>query len=388
YKGLETQIPDNQERLKHILENQIHGFAPTEIIYNIAKNYIFGNFANINHTNLKHHDLTPAAKQGDPLNMKFDVIVGNPPYQEDDRGAQASAKPIYQLFVEQAKKINPHFITMITPSRWFTGGKGLDDFRANMLKDERIRKLVDYPNPNECFPGVPIKGGVCYFIWDRENPGICEVTTIRGNAISKIVRPLAEKNASTFIRYNEAITILGKIAPEPGKTFDTLISSRKPFGLKSNFKDFKQNEEVKLYANKEVGYISKEQINHHVEWINKWKVFISYAYGAGEDFPHQIINKPFVGEPGSACTETYLLIGPFERKMIARNVMTYMATRFFRFLVLQLKNTQHATSKVYSFVPMQDFSKPWTDDELYKKYGLDDDEIAFIESMIRPMEID
>ena len=276
---------------------------------------------------------------------------------------------------------------MIIPSRWFSGGRGLDEFRDEMLKDTRIRKIVDYPVSSECFPGVEIKGGVCYFLWDRDNLGDCEVKTLRGGRESTMIRPLLERGSDVFVRYNESIGILRKVLALKESSFNDLISTQKPFGFRTFFKGkpapFKDS--IKVYGNKYVSYVSDNEITQNKSWIKKHKVYITMAYGAGEDFPHQIINKPFYGEPNSCCTETYLLVGPFDSEKIALNVISYMQTRFLRCLVLLRKNTQHAAKGVYSFVPIQDFSKPWTDEELYKKYKLPKEEIDFIESMIRPM---
>lgn len=278
---------------------------------------------------------------------------------------------------------------MIVPSRWFSGGKGLDEFREEMLKDNSIRKLIDYPVASECFPGVEIKGGVCYFLWDRDSKGNCLVRTIQGNDISELERPLLEQNCEVFIRYNDAVNILRKVQNKKEKSFVELVSSRKPFGFASDFRDFADKEfenSIKIYANKAVGYINKNKVKQNQQWVEKYKIYISFAYGAGEDFPHQILNKPFIGDKNSCCTETYLHIGPFENKEISKNVLSYIKTKFFRFMVLLIKNTQNATRRVYQFVPLQDFNEEWTDEKLYKKYGLTQEEIDFIESMIRPME--
>jgi len=306
-----------------------------------------------------------------------------------DGGNAASASPIYHQFVEQAKKLNPRFLTMIIPSRWFSGGKGLDKFRESMLNDDRIRVLVDYPASGEVFPGVEIKGGVCYFLWDRDNRGKCLVKSRQGQTENILERNILEKGSESFIRFNEAVTIVKKIVSHTEKSFRNLVSSRKPFGFGTNFENFKENEfkdSIKIYANKKKGFVSKKEITKNNGLISKYKIFITKAYGAGESYPHQILNIPLLGNKNSCCTETYLVIGPFETEAEAKNVISYIKTKFFRFLVMLNKPTQDATSKVYKAVPLQDFSKSWTDEELYKKYDLTKEEIEFIESMIKPMD--
>ena len=430
-KGLEKQIPELQKRLNHIYTKQLFGIAITELTALLSRRSTYcskhangkysicnafkndeGNiqYERVEHTwengrciycgaskseydrdkSLETHAYQFIHNPKELKKMKFDVIVGNPPYQLSDGGGGmgSSATPLYHYFVQQAKKLNPRYLTMIIPSRWFSGGKGLDDFRDEMLNDTRIRKLVDYPSSTECFPGVDIQGGVCYFLWDRDNKGECEIKTIQKDKVSMLKRNLLEKGFDTFVRYNEAIPILRKILKQQEKSFTDIVSSRKPFGFSSDFRNFEKDSftgSIKIYANKSVGWIPKGIIKLNTDWIDKYKVYISFAYGMG-DFPHQIINKPFLGEPNSCCTETYLHIGPFDNKKTAENVISYIKTKFFRFLVLQIKSTQNATRKVYQFVPLQDFNETWTDEKLYKKYGLTQEEIDFIESMIRPME--
>lgn len=322
--------------------------------------------------------------------MKFDVIVGNPPYQLSDGGFGTSASAIYDKFVLTAKKLNPRFITMIIPARWYSGGKGLDNFREDMVRDKRIRQIVDFPEAIDVFPGVQIKGGVCYFLWDRDNPGDCLVLTSRkGEIVSEMERPLLEPNTDIFIRYNEAIPILEKVRAFGETSLGDQISSSKPFGLRTFFKGKPKPfpNAIALYQNGGVGYVSAEELLHNHAWIDCYKVLIPPLGSGSDSFPHMILGKPLVVEPNSACTETYLVAGVFDNREMTENLASYLTTRFLRFLVLLNKPAQHATSKVYKFVPMQDFSEPWTDEKLYAKYGLTEEEIAFIESMVRPMEV-
>ena len=324
-------------------------------------------------------------------NMHFDVIIGNPPYQMSDGGYGASAIPIYQKFVQQAKKLNPHFLTMIIPARWFSGGRGLDCFREEMLNDNGIRVLCDFFNSEECFPGIDLSGGVCYFLWDRDNhKGICRFLSSLNGKMSILERPLIEKD-NAFIRFNQAVGIVRKIQQFHEKSFSDLVSTQKPFGLRTYEigSAYSKVNTIKLFSNKNVqkqaGFVSVSQITNNQTWVEKYKVYVSSAYGERGDFPYLVIGKPFIGEPMTCCSETYLVVGPFDSQNESMNVINYMQTRFSRFLILLKKNTQHAPKSVYQFVPMQDFSKPWTDAELYEKYGLTQDEIDFIESMIKPM---
>lgn len=323
--------------------------------------------------------------------MKFDVIVGNPPYQLNDGGGMGtSALPIYQKFIQQAKKLKPRYLTMIIPSRWFAGGKGLNDFRNEMLNDKRVKKIVDFFDSNECFPGVDISGGVGYFLWEKDYKGDCEVTSRRGELISVMKRPLLEKNSTTFIRFNEAIDILHKLQKFEEESFVNKVSSRRPFGISPTVKIYEKKIEnsVKIYAYPKNGYIKKSEVKQNVEWFNQYKVYIAKAYGERGSFPYLVLAKPFFGDIRTCCSETYLVIGPYKSKEIVNNVISYVRTRFFRLLVLLMKNTQNSPKGVYHFVPNQNFSKPWTDKELYKKYKLSKKEIDFIESMIRPMTLE
>ncbi len=327
-------------------------------------------------------------------NVKFDVIIGNPPYQLEDGGASSSAAPIYNLFVEQALKLEPTFLTMVIPSRWFSGGKGLDAFRESMLSDPSLRSIDDYPDPTDVFPGVNVEGGVCFFLWEKGSLGDCRVSTHRkGMPTSTISRPLLEPGAKVFIRYNEAIPIVRKVWPDGldfSKSFSSLVSARKPFGFDTlvSGSEIQKEGDLKLYRNGGVSFVPRDQVPSGADLIDKWKVFISYAYGIGGKFPSFVIGKPFVGEPGTVSSETYIAVGPFKSKRQAENASILMATRFFRFLVLLHKSTQHGTRQTYSFVPLLDLSVEWNDDRLAEHFGLTQDELKFIESMVRPMELD
>ena len=432
--GLEMEIPDKQTRLNHIFKNQLFGIAITELTALLARRSVYcsktangrysicntfddpqGNirFKRVEHTWLsgrccfcgasqegyhRNDELESHAyqfihteKPEDLFNMKFDVIVGNPPYQLSDGGYGTSAIAIYHKFVHNAKKLNPRFLSMIIPARWYSGGKGLDDFRDEMLNDRRIRQIVDFPEAIDCFPGVQIKGGVCYFLWDRDNPGNCKVITSRkGEIVSEMERPLLESNCETFIRYNQGISILNKVRKFNETSLSEQVSSMKPFGLRTFYKASNKSIQdcIKLYQNGGIGYIERSLITKNIEIIDKYKVLIPRAGSGSDSFPHSILGKPFVAEPGSACTETYIVIGSYDNPLQCINLCTYVSTLFFRFLVLLIKSTQDAPARVYSFVPLQDFSQSWTDQKLYEKYGLTTEDIAFIESMIRPMELD
>jgi site-specific DNA-methyltransferase (adenine-specific) len=334
--------------------------------------------------------------------MQFDVVIGNPPYQLEDGGFGTSAAPIYDRFVDQAKGLNPRYLSMVIPARWFAGGKGLDEFRSEMLSDARLRSIDDYLSASDVFPGVGLKGGVCYFLWDRDNPGPCEVRThFKDWPVSTATRPLLEEGVDVFIRFNEGVSILQKVMAvengggatlelQPEKRFDHLVSSRKPFGLDTTFKGraSRKSGDVLVYQNGGTSYFARSSIKTGIELIDKWKLFAGYAApgtGNKDSYPHRIISTPFIGEPGSISSETYLCIGPFETKGEAENALSYLSCRLTRLLVLLHKPSQHVTKKVYTFVPTQDWTRTWTDADLYKKYGLSPEEVAFVEKVVRPM---
>jgi site-specific DNA-methyltransferase (adenine-specific) len=323
--------------------------------------------------------------------MKFDVIVGNPPYQMEVGVEKDNySVPLYHKFIQKSKKMNTRYLTMVVPSRWFAGGRGFVEFRDEMLHDDRLRVIYDYPEAIDCFPGTQIKGGVCYFLWDRDNKGLCKITTnLNGQESKSLKRPLLEPGSDTFIRYNESISILHKIIKKSSAFVDRMVSPQTPFGFVTSFKGHKKTEKnhIQLFISGGSNYISKDEIKKGVELIDKYKVYIPKAGSGSDKFPHTILGQPFVGKPNTVCNQTYLAIGPFENLSECNNMISYIQTKFFRFMVLLKKNTQDAMRGVYSFVPMQDFSESWTDEKLYTKYGLTQEEIAFIESMIRPMEI-
>ena len=452
-KGLETEIPELEKRVNHILTKQVFGIGITNLTSLLARRSVYcskhangqhsiaksftndsGNiwFERIEHTWANGKCTFCGASQaamdrGQTLethayafihtdniktrmtelfggNMQFDVIIGNPPYQLDDGGFGKSAAPIYQLFVEQAKKLEPRYLSLVIPARWFAGGKGLDEFREAMLADNRLRSIDDYLSAADVFPGVGLKGGVCYFLWERDNPGLCRVTTrFKDWPVSTATRRLLEPGADVFIRFNEGLSILKKVVSvETGQSetlllpenmrFDRLVSSRKPFALETTFKGkaTKRAGDVLIYQNGGTGYVARNSVPSGTELIDKWKIYVGRAApgtGNRDTYPHRILSTPFIGEPGSICSETYLCIGPLDSKSEAESVLSYLTCRLTRLLILLHKPSQDTTRKVYTFVPTQDWTKQWTDTDLYAKYGLTDSEIAFIEKVVRPMDL-
>jgi hypothetical protein len=452
-RGLAEEIPDLQKRVNHILTKQVFGIGITRLTSLLARRSLYcskwangphsvgkgfadgsGNiwFERTEHTwvngkcsycgaskeamdrgaDLETHAYAfihtdniktrMAELFGD--DMQFDVIVGNPPYQLNDGGYGTSAAPIYQLFVEQAKQLEPRYLSMIIPARWFAGGKGLDEFRESMLADDRLRSIDDYLSAADVFPGVGLKGGVCYFLWNRDHRGECQVSThFKDWPVSTVTRPLQEDGADVFIRFNEGLSILKKVIAQENKDsdsvvlpadkrFDALVSSRKPFALETTFKGRKSKKEGDLlvYQNGGLGYVATESITAGLSYIDAWKIYIGRAApgtGNRDTYPHRILSTPFIGEPGSICSETYLCIGPFDTKAEAENALSYLTCRLTRLLILLHKPSQDTTRKVYTFVPKQDWSRPWTDADLYAKYGITLPEIDFIEKVVRPMDL-
>lgn len=318
--------------------------------------------------------------------MQFDVIIGNPPYQLSDGGHGTSAAPIYQLFVEKAFDLDPRYVVMVTPSRWMAGGKGLNDYRERMLSDKRLRAVVDYPKLYEGFPGVKIRGGISYFLWDREHDGPCTVQTIWDG---QPTGPPVTRDLDAYdilVRRNEAVPILEKVRARGEPTLDGRVSSRKPFGFATNFNGHRSPasmaDPIRLFANQRTAWVERVAIETNPEWIDRWKVLMTAVQGTSAAVETKFLSKPIVAGPKTACTETYLVAGHFDTEAEAERYARYLRTRFVRFLVSLRKHTQHATSGVYAFVPDLPLDQEWTDAKLYKRYGLTEDEVAFIESQV------
>jgi len=435
--GLKDAIPDDEDRLEHILENMVFGVAITELTSLMSRRTVYcskdasSEFSAIMPTSSGNVWFEPVAhsfvnnkcsecgasseieRKGrdnyaygflhenarkqilEDFGMKFDVIVGNPPYQMDDAGGHRPV-PLYNKFVEQAIALNPRYIAMITPSRWTAGGLGLNDYRANMLADERIRVFVDYPVASELFPGVEIKGGVSYFLWDRDNPGKCQMTLIRGeDVIGPVVRTLGEFDV--LVRDSRALPILRKILKQNNKPFSELVASVRPFGdqLRSNFKKFEKGKKsekthFKLFMNeglkRQTYWVDKGLVTNNLQLAQSWKVLVPKAGSdGGQRLPDVVLGKPFIAEPGSVCTETYLAIGPFSTQEQAENVLNYLRSKFARFLISLRKPGQDNVPSTFQWVPQINFDKGITDDQLFKNYGISPAEVRYINEMIKEM---
>jgi site-specific DNA-methyltransferase (adenine-specific) len=440
-EGLQNEIPDLQQRVNHILTNQVFGIAITRLTALMARRSVYcSKFANGPHSiaktftteqgniwfertehtwegtkcvfcdapkaifdrdeGLENHAYafihtrdvhTQLAKMwGD--RMQFDVIIGNPPYQMKGGAGGSSDSSIYHLFVKQAMKLEPRFLSMVVPARWMAGGRGLDEFRAKMLNEGHLRDLTDFYDSGEAFPGVQIKGGVCYFLWDKLHQGSCRVIRVAGGA--EFVQPNRKLGEfDVLVRDERALGILRKILAKNESSVLDLVSGDTPFGIATNFDDWTESsgkEKIALHlitkGKRIIGHVKRSNIKKNSQLIDQWKVFIPEAYGAGEHFPHQILGKEVLGPPPSACTQSYLVVSGFDSKHAAQSFISYYRTRLFRFLVSLRKITQHALRSTYSWVPQQSWDRTWTDEQLYKKYDITKNEIAYIESMIRPMD--
>jgi len=434
-KGLADEMPNLEDRVNHIVRKQVFGIGITYLTSLLARRSVYcskhakgshsiaksfasddGNiwFRRVEHTWVDGRceycgASRKALDRGEGLethayafihtdeikarvaelfgdDMQFDVVIGNPPYQLDDGGYGTSAAPIYHLFVEKALGLDPRFAVFVKPSRWMDGGKGLDKYRARMLSDKRLRNIVDFPKLYEGFPGVKIRGGISYFLWDRDHQGPCAIQTIWDG---QITGPTVSRYLDTYdilVRRNESVPILEKVRAKGEPTLDHRVSSRKPFGLPTNFKGKSSptglKKPVRLFENQRIGWIARKDIPVNSGWVDEWKVLMTAVQGTSAAVETKFLSKPIIAEPGTACTETYLVAGHFDNEAAARNYAKYLRSRFTRFLVSLRKATQHATRDVYSFVPDLPLDREWTDGKLYKRYGLTKDEIAFIESQV------
>jgi site-specific DNA-methyltransferase (adenine-specific) len=433
--GLKEAIPDEQERLEHILRNMLFGVSITELTALMSRRTVYcsknasgphstvhmptthGNIwsGRVEHAYVNgrctecgaseatmerenrdnyayafiHED--GRAKLEGTFDMQFDVVVGNPPYQMEAEGSSRTM-PLYQHFVDQAKALNPRYIVMIIPSRWMVSGLGLGEFRQNMLADRRIRHLVDYPNASEIFPGVELKGGVGYFLWDRENEGPCAMTLVSGDEThGPVERDLSEYDV--LVRDSRALDILHKVQDQEEPSVMDILAVDKEFGMTSNFRGYSTERtprSIRIYAVKNrkrvERWIDRKEIRKSRHLIDTWKVLIPQAYGAGETFPHQILGQPLVAPSPSCCTQTYLFLY-LNDEAAAQSAITYVRTRFFRFLISLRKITQHATRSTYMWVPQQSWDRTWTDEELYAKYGITPEEQEYIVSIVREMPV-
>lgn len=325
--------------------------------------------------------------------MKFDVILGNPPYQLSDEGHGRSARPVYHKFVQQAKKLNPRFLTMIIPARWYAGGKGLDEFRSEMLNDKRIRNLVDFENSRDVFPGVDVAGGICYFLWDRDNKGSCEIKSLYNGAEVKSVRALDE--FSIFVRQGQAIPIIRKIEAvkeNNGKRLSDVVSSRKPFGLPTNYEPKEKG--VPCWFIQRVGlkYADKRDIMDPNKLLNKWKFLVPKAPIAGQtDFSKPVgfyyDGNTKIAKPGECCTESFIVAGAFNTEEEVISFKSYLFTKIVRFLILQTVISQDVTKNNFSFVPdLGKYKGKYTDELLRKRWNITDSEWNYIDSRIRSVD--
>lgn len=439
--GLADWEPDFETRRDHIFRNMLHGTSITEMTGIISRRTLYcsrdasgpesvvrfddpnGNlpFVPAEHTfdrgakctvcrapaglvrkgreNYAYSFIHGAYPTEEMSEMRFDVIVGNPPYQvgdkknEDDRAA-----PIYQLFVDRAFSLDPRYVLMIVPSRWFTGGWALDAFRTKMVADRRIRVMVDNPKIFDCFPGVKIRGGVNYFLWDRDYSGDCEFSTrIDGVIKSTVLRDLRD-GAGVLVRDNKAASVIQKVrAAHSGAWCETVCGPQMPFGqMRTNFAGDhpdRRDGDVALVLGTRAGYISPQHIDKNHQWVDRWKVLLPMASSGDTPVDSEgrivdvVLGEPIALAPGSACTQTYLIAGMFDTREETENYAHYLATKFVRFLVLQRKSTQHVYADRFRFVPMLDMSRRWTDEDLYDHFGLTQEERDYIEKTIKPRSV-
>lgn len=430
--GLEMKIPDHQERVNHILKNQVFGIAITELTSLLSRRSVYcskradGKYSitnafedsqgNVVYDRIEHtwengkcvycnasqevyerdDELETYAYQfihtNNPeeiFNMKFDVIVGNPPYQLSDGGHGRSASPIYHKFIQQAKLLNPKYLTMIIPARWFAGGKRLDEFRNEMLNDSRISKLVDFENSSEVFPGVDIAGGICYFLWERDYDGLCEISNEYGG--KRVTSKRALNEFDIFIRHSQAVPIIRKVKQieKPKFYLNKIVSPRKPFDLPTNYKP--KSSGIPCYFTQKIGlkFAHPNDVTDRFKFKDKWKFLVPKAPIAGQtDFSKPVMfyydGNTRIAKPGECCTESWIVAGAFKTENEVLSFKSYLFTKVVRFLLLQTVISQDVTRKNFLFIPhLNQYEGDYTDDDLIKRWDITEEEWQFIDSKIR-----
>ena len=429
-EGLKDLIPNTQERLDHIFHNQVYGIAITELTSLLSRRSLYcskypdspfsiSHFdsaaGNVRYGKTKHrwkngscvfcgasqaqyerdtslethaYEFIHTTKPEEILKMKFDVVISNPPYQLSTGGGQAQAIPLYDKFVEASIRLNPRYSVMIIPARWYAGGfPCIKSFREKIASSNNIKEIHDFPNASDCFNSVEIKGGVCYFLWERDYQGKCTFYNHSNNkVVSKDVRYLLEPGHDTVIRDNKATEIVHKVEKFNEPPFSNIVGTLWPFTVKSSFDTFsetkKNADDIFAYVMKNKGWIRKTEILKNQELIDKIKLLLPRSVGSANLKVDKV--KPILAEDNTCCSGTYIICGPFENKEIAKNAKSYIETRFFHFLLSLKKVSQDTVKGCYDFIPLQDFSKPWTDDDLFKKYRFSKEEINYIKLNVWP----
>lgn len=435
--GLKDQMPDTQARIDHILTRQVFGLAITELTGHIARRSVYcskkadGKFSiasggaftradgNIRLPRAAHlwgtsgrcehcgvnrdefdrgesleshaypfiHGIDPSKE----FSVRFDVIVGNPPYQMDTGGSGRQARPIYQMFIEHAKRLEPRYLSMVVPARWFAGGMGLAEFREEMLSDQRLSHLVDFPNASDVFPGVDIAGGVCYFLWERDRTGDCTVTSVNGETRTSMTRPLNE--FPIFVRDSLAVAIVRKVkatADFKRGNLTSRVSAIRPFGIPTNYEP--KTKGVRCWFIQRIGrkFANADDLTDPNRALNKWKLLVPKAPIAGQtDFTKPVRfyhnRNAFIASPGEACTESWIIAGAFDTKAEAASYQSYLFTKCVRFLILQTVVSQDVNRMNFAFVPDQaKFEGEYTDEMLIRRWGMSEEEWEYIDSRILP----